>query len=865
MPATDPAARSDADRAVWRLTRAALGREVAERFADSAPDPQLLDRAVDDARAARVLSVLAGELVTGSDVPSAFVAAVRAALADKDTGRGTDRGHLARSLAISPLTDGLPDLRHLGLGLVHTDRRQLDAAWRELSRVDPGLLAQHAPVELVDCALRSGTPEGVEAALAVVADPDRLDSATLVRVAGPFLAFGRRDVATTLVEEVRRRSATGEQVDDDTRAKVTNLERWTHPQPSPARPAGAVPIAVMDYYQPDLDRSSRNVGDYVQTLSMLGHLVRYQGVRFSGDAGLGQVATGLQSRVRPALRVAEPRGDVHLVPVSRDFSEGDDLPDGTWMVAFGWHLHAMWRLRYGFPYHSAINPLFVSFHVNHVDALTPEAVDYLRAHGPIGCRDWTTVDLLLAAGVDAFFTGCVTTTVSTLFPERDEVREADGVVAVIDFPDAKIRANRPVEVATNVDKKYRYLGIAEGLTDAAALLEGYQRRYHRIVTSRLHSYLPATSLGIPVSFRPKRLSDVRFDGLLELSPGSAQFEDIRAGIIDLLGEVMPLVVSGADRDAVYARWREVAGPKVAQARARWSEPARLREAAASAGDADTPAIVARIRERQRHGGPPPGPDATHVALVLDDALAEHVPVTLESLVSNASGPLHLWLCTRGVGADVHDRLTALFPEVPMTFLPFDDVDGAVERLLLPDLLADVDRIVSIAVDTVTEGDVRELAATDLEGAPIAARGSTRSAARLWRDLGDRLPAPQAFELRRTMSATHPFDFPALDAGVLVLDLARMRADLVAQRLLPMVAAYGLSDHDALTAYVGPGYRRLDPAWSALPALDDATGPRIIHFAGAGRPWSPYLAPGRDRWQHYQERLARRAGAGRAHG
>ena len=55
--------------------------------------------------------------------------------------------------------------------------------------------------------------------------------------------------------------------------------------------------------------------------------------------------------------------------------------------------------------------------------LTDEAIAYLWADGPIGCRDWTTVHLLVSAGVDAFFTGCLTTTVIAVFPDRDEVED----------------------------------------------------------------------------------------------------------------------------------------------------------------------------------------------------------------------------------------------------------------------------------------------------------------------------------------------------------------------------------------------------------------------------------------------------------
>src|SRR5207253_10946692 len=142
------------------------------------------------------------------------------------------------------------------------------------------------------------------------------------------------------------------------------------------------------------------------------------GVGFSGDDGLGDVANDLKGRVRPNLRLPDVAGSVHLLPIDRDFSTAEDIPPGTWMVAFGWHMHPLFDLRYDFPYHPNIRPLFVSFHVNRLEMLTEPAKAYLRRYGPIGCRDWTTVFLLLSAGIDAFFTGCLTTTVDAVFPSR---------------------------------------------------------------------------------------------------------------------------------------------------------------------------------------------------------------------------------------------------------------------------------------------------------------------------------------------------------------------------------------------------------------------------------------------------------------
>ena len=100
----------------------------------------------------------------------------------------------------------------------------------------------------------------------------------------------------------------------------------------------------------------------------------------------------------------------------RDASMYQPIPEDTWVLCFGWYMHALFRLRHGFPLHRNLRPIFVSFHCNKRGLLTPAAIEYLRRHGPVGCRDWTTVYLLLSCGVPAFFSGCVTTTIDTVFP-----------------------------------------------------------------------------------------------------------------------------------------------------------------------------------------------------------------------------------------------------------------------------------------------------------------------------------------------------------------------------------------------------------------------------------------------------------------
>ena len=47
-------------------------------------------------------------------------------------------------------------------------------------------------------------------------------------------------------------------------------------------------------------------------------------------------------------------------------------------------MHALFRMRHGFPLHRNLRPIFVSFHCNKRELLTPEAIDYLKRYGPVG-------------------------------------------------------------------------------------------------------------------------------------------------------------------------------------------------------------------------------------------------------------------------------------------------------------------------------------------------------------------------------------------------------------------------------------------------------------------------------------------------
>jgi lipopolysaccharide biosynthesis glycosyltransferase len=853
----------------WRLVQAVLGKDALPGSHEELElDGDAVGSIAATARRARAMAVFGDLLATGHGLRRAHTATVRAL---------TDSGQRATARAFVLGTEELPDGTALGLvgtGLVLHSMAEYDLAWRDLAEVQESTLAELVPVEAVTCALADGSAPAVEVARALGGRGTTYDVTTLVELAGRFLATGHGDLARALVDEAGRRDPAG--VGERDSEALHSLRRWTHPEPVVGPEPGEISIGVMDYHQPDFERASRNVGDYVQTLAMLGNLARFRGTTFTGPDGLGELMTELQGRVKPGLHLPDGAAQVHLTPISRDFSSGDPVPEGTWMIAFGWHMHSTFRLGFGLPYHPHLNPVFVSFHLNRVNVLTPEAIDYLRAHGPIGCRDWTTVDILLSAGVDAFFTGCLTTTVNAVFPDTDTVeREGEGVVGAVDLTPSGLRnIKAPKEVLTHAGTEFREATLVSGTRAAVELLETYQRRFTRVVTSRLHSYLPATSLGLKARFRPPFLGDVRFDGLLDMTPDRPEFTGMRDGIRALLARAHELILAGTSEEEFYAQWRELTAPRVAEARARHTAPP-----VAQPTDWDPAAVVQGLRDGAQRFGPHEAVDGaavTDVAMSLDRNFKDLLPVTVESMLRNASGPVRLWVTGRGLDADYQAWFSRVFPELPVTFFGFDDVDygeitrmlghisvATMDRLLLPEVLRELDRITYLDIDTVTEGDVCELAALDLRGHPLAGRPGRQSGATLWRLAGDKLAPEPASELRRTMSARHAFDFQAVNAGVLVLDLARMRADRFVEEFLPMAGRFGLNDQDILNAYAGADRVELDSRWNALPLLERMDDPGVIHYAGVGKPWADELVPSGDRWHHYAATLADRvAGAAR---
>lgn len=811
---------------------------------------------------------LVESLRTGQSLTDAVLAQVRALLEAGDP-------NAAASVAASLQRRGeTAQVGALACAVVAHDRGFLELAWSWFRDVEAPARWSHAAKEYVRSGLAVDRPAVLADVRRLLAeDPDSVGPQVWTDVIGPIYGIGSSELARDVFTVLDRQLGAAEDPPEDLLVTRDWMRRWIDARPDAPDaepvPSGHVSFAIMDYGHPGRSRASANIGDHVQSLASLGHLVRHQDLRFHGRQELVDLLQQLHGRVRPELQLDGIAADVDAITVDRDASMYAAVPPNTWMLAFGWFMHPLFGMRHGFPFHHNLQPIFISFHCNKRALLTPEALDYLRRHGPIGCRDWTTVDLLLSVDVPAFFSGCMTTTVNTVFPDLPEGPPADGPVGYIDVPDALVRPGGVRYKHSN--DAIRFRSFVTNVYDALARLETYRREHPALVTSRLHAWLPSRSIGVPVDFQPKNRSDIRFAGLIDTT--DAEFDRIRTGLDELIRPVMSAILSGGSRDEVYRLWNEITADHVAAARARRALPAHPEPVPAGI-EPDVARAVAATTDRGP--GTAEAGDAVHVVVHLPAGRKRALGVLLASLAENAGRSVHVWLLSREPEKVDLDELAASLPALTFGLVPTrgigDDLrrgDGKkvvhrdLDLLLLPDLLPSVPRVVLLPVDSLVNDDVARLAMLDLAGRPFAAPAVTgtrgTSGFGVIHSAGLRLQAKTvaATELRRRAHARHAFDFDAFGTDVLVLDLEQLRAEGFTTEYLPYVEEFGLTWREILHLAAGPQHGVVEERWAWVPTRSVADDPALVHWADPVKPWSDGYVPEQDRWLAAEQRWRKR--------
>lgn len=241
-----------------------------------------------------------------------------------------------------------------------------------------------------------------------------------------------------------------------------------------------------------------------------------------------------------------------------------------------------------------------------------------------------------------------------------------------------------------------------------------------------------------------------------------------------------------------------------------------------------------------------------VFFACNDAYAVHAAAMMASVLRHTCRPVRFYLLHRDVSEDSQAKLRAIAAQTPYTLecLKIDaalfgdfsfemahiSLEGAF-RFLIPQLCPTLDKAVYLDCDLIVRSDIADLWAEDVSQVYAAAVEDS---------LRHKTPARQKLFGGR----------PYFNSGVLLLNLARIRADLSLESFLEIERAhrgvFRYQDQDVLNAAFGdqvrylplswnataPIFRKKSPAFSCGQAEIEAArdNPHIVHFTGPDKPW-----------------------------
>ena len=805
------AGRDEALRLQRRLGR--VQRRLT-RLTDAASDERSdadgrVRRTTQTIRKNRARATLVDELVAGTDLPEAMVKTARTML---DSGeRYSTLLALAEAARTGGVGRGVAGVIEALAASAGTKPRAARVV-QESSVADEVFVRQWALPQVVRAALAMGR---TDVTTQLLADLSATPSRDLVTLAEMLLGYGSWRALLHVDEVLTHRDLTSGQA-----ARLSQVRAWTavraryeHREPSVSRV-----VAIRAPIDPDASHPVQK-----------GDLVAYR----TQQAVVGAVRDLAVHRIPGALYSADPP------------------PAGAWSFVSGaWVGASFGRSAAPIPF-SGSTAIVAGWRPGPVQALTSDVMKALSEAAPIGCADWSGVDLLLGSGIPAFFSGPVSGCGGW------DPRAGDG-------GGATAQDQEPSRWPVDTDFASETRELSAEVSASAASDEPSEAS-----DAELAAWM--TALGLSVGGGPPSPGDPTWDGLSDI--GVHPREHLQRGVElrAVLTKTLTAVRDGTPARQVRRLWTESWESQVAQARARFQ--AELNEVPPMF---DLPGAVSLLKQGRRDYGPASDrAGEIHVSLASDTGLLEQVPVALEGLTSHTHRPLSVWFLQRGFDDGYMEWLSHAFPDVRFRFIPCDAVtyrnahllghitQSTIDRLLLPDLVDEVDQIIYLDVDALVCDDIAPLADLDLKGRALAARPEPSYAGMSLYStaLGAsrRLPMPQASELRRAVFRRHPHDVPGFNAGVLVLGLDRLRDVGFCERHLGWVGRYRLHDQAVLLFAAGDDRVDLPDRWNMWPAKETIKDPGIVHWIGPRKPWTVRTLPESWRWHESRSSLIARVG------
>ena len=266
--------------------------------------------------------------------------------------------------------------------------------------------------------------------------------------------------------------------------------------------------------------SSSNIGDYMQSLAAINIyrkiVQKINNTKYSIEDFLKDI---IKNQVNGFNFIFIKRDNLHELNQYKNLKNIITIMNGWWLHPYNKNNDISFKIP------DNIIPIFVSFHIANDKLFEDTYIQELKRFEPIGCRDLVTTEKLQDKGVNAYFTGCLTTTIDFYKWKK----ETNNIYCV----DTKKNNDSHIFIK-QCQNKWKNINHVKGFYDALNLLKKYKVA-SKVYTSRLHCFLPCLSLGVPVNLiSPSGNKNIkswgsknRFDGLRELENNHQKFLNIR--------------------------------------------------------------------------------------------------------------------------------------------------------------------------------------------------------------------------------------------------------------------------------------------------------------------------------------------------
>ncbi len=186
-----------------------------------------------------------------------------------------------------------------------------------------------------------------------------------------------------------------------------------------------------------------------------------------------------------------------------------------------------------FPPSDAIDPMLTSMHFTPKmrNGVMKRSREYFIEHGPVGCRDYSTLEYMQENDVPAYYSGCLTL---TLLPNPEIERQ--NYILAVDLPEETVGMMREMTDKPVYSLSHHFLETYD-MKVRHKIAKSFLYLYNSagcVVSRRMHACLPSLSMGTPTLLMDLDLNrwPGRFDGLKELV-NNMTLEEFREGKYDI--------------------------------------------------------------------------------------------------------------------------------------------------------------------------------------------------------------------------------------------------------------------------------------------------------------------------------------------